>query len=153
MSASKTNLRATRAVRACNDQDPLDRHDSNSQSGKKLDSLKDEGQERWGIGGQKCDKSDKPKSVVCTFCLVFFWAVGSSRLVVETLARTKNNTLSLKDLLAFMEYIPIMIMLFRAAKYRWRNAYDQSALCIPPRWIIVYITMSQYSKLDRVVFY
>jgi hypothetical protein len=53
MSAMKVNLRATRAVGACNDQDPLDRHDSNSQSGKKLDSLKDEGQEKWGIGGQK----------------------------------------------------------------------------------------------------
>lgn len=60
----REDLRAARAVGACNDQDPLDRHDCQSQSGEKLNGLKDEGQEKWGIGGQKYDKSDKPKSVL-----------------------------------------------------------------------------------------
>lgn len=58
------DLRSTRAVGACNDQDPLDRHDRQSQSGERLNWLKDEGQEKWGISGQKYDKSDKPTSVV-----------------------------------------------------------------------------------------
>lgn len=60
----RVDLRAARAVGACNDQDPLDRHDRQSQSGEKLNGLKDEGQEKWGIDGQKHDKSDKPKSVI-----------------------------------------------------------------------------------------
>lgn len=83
------DLRAARAVGACNDQDPLDRHDCQSQSGEKLNGLKDEGQEKWGIGGQKYDKSDKPKPVVSSLTVVavlFFAAVGSSRLIVETLS-------------------------------------------------------------------
>ena len=83
------DLRAARAVGACNDQDPLDRHDCQSQSGEKLNGLKDEGQEKWGIGGQKYDKSDKPKSVVSSVTVVsvlFFSTVGSSRLIVETLS-------------------------------------------------------------------
>lgn len=75
------DLRAARAIGAGNDQDPLDRHDRQNQSGEKLNGLKDEGQEKWGIGGQKYDKSDKPKSVVSSVKVVvvlFFPATGSS---------------------------------------------------------------------------
>lgn len=125
MSARKANLRATRAVGACNYQDPLDRHDYHSQSGKKLDWLKDEGQVKWGIGGQNCDKSDKPKSVsrLHVLPLVFVW-VRDRILALRCGNLSNKNDLFHKGLPAFIGCVLTMISISRAADYCWRHVYD-----------------------------
>lgn len=128
MSARKANLRATRAVGACNYQDPLDRHDYHSQSGKKLDWLKDEGQVKWGIGGQNCDNSDKPKSVGRLHALPFVLFGGvfyCGRILALRCGNLINkNALFHKGLPAFIECILTMIILFRVADFCWRHGYE-----------------------------